>query len=286
MRHVNCSLLHATMLALLLGVAPLAPAESAPAPAASQLALHSTEAIGTQTVEYADGDVVLEGYLARPGKTPHDAKLPAVLIVHQWTGVSDHERDVARRLAELGYVALAVDIYGKGVRPTGGDAASKEAGKYRGDRALFRRRLLAGVETIRQQPGVDPDRVAAIGYCFGGTGVLELARTGVDVRGVVSFHGGIDSPTPADGANIKAKVLLLHGASDPFVKPEDIAAVHKELTDHKIDWQMVYYGNQVHSFTDKKAQGNNRLDPVRYDAATDARSWQAMRAFLEEVLAP
>lgn len=283
MRRATASWRGLLLLAALVAAVPAVGAESTPAPATTQ---QSTQAIGTQTLEYKDGDVTLEGYLARPGKTPKDAKLPAVLIVHQWTGVSDHERDVAHRLAELGYVALAVDIYGQGVRPTFGDAAAAEAGKYRGDRALFRRRLLAGVETIRQQPGVDPTRVAAIGYCFGGTGVLELARTGVDVRGVVSFHGGIDSPTPADGAAIKAKVLMLHGASDPFVKPEDIAAVHKELTDHKVDWQMVYYGNQVHSFTDKETARYNMPDAVRYDAATEARSWQAMRAFLEEVLAP
>lgn len=277
-------LLWPSLLAVLLvaSVSPVLAESPAPAVAAEQV----TDPVGTQTIEYADGQTTLEGFIARPGKMAKDAKAPAVLIVHQWTGVSDHEREVAKKLAGMGYIAMAVDVYGKGVRPAFGDAASREASKYKGDRALFRQRLLAAVETIRQQPGVDTGKVAAIGYCFGGAGVLELARTGIDVRGVVSFHGGIDAPTPANGARIKAKVLILHGASDPFVKAEDIAAVHKELTDAKVDWQMVSYGNQVHSFTDKGTEKYAMPDAVRYDAATSARAWEDMSDFLAEVFAP
>lgn len=280
-------LCRAALMAALMAATPLPVPAQVPSSAggpAMVATMASDAAVATEVITYKDGETTLEGFLARPANAPAGAKLPAVMIVHQWKGLSDHERDAARRLAAMGYIAFAADIYGQGVRPQSSKDAGAEAGKYRGDRALYRRRLLAGVETVRQIPGVDPTRVAAIGYCFGGTGMLELARTGIDLRGVVSFHGGIDSPTPADGANIKAKVLILHGASDALVKPEDIAAVQKELTDNKVDWQMVYYGNQVHSFTDKGATDPASAAMVRFDAVTERRSWEAMSDFLAEVL--
>jgi dienelactone hydrolase len=240
-----------------------------------------------RAIEYRDGNVVLEGFLAydESKARPGSGRAPGVLIIHQWLGLTENERMRARMLAELGYVAFAADIYGKEGRPRDRGEAPQAAGKYKGDRQLFRRRLLLGLEELRRQPGVDPSRIAGIGYCFGGTGALELARTGADLRGVVSFHGGLDSPNPEDGKKIKAKVLVLHGAADPFVPQKDIEAFKKELDDAKVDWQMVYYAGAVHAFTQKEA-GNDPSKGAAYDARADRRSWSALRTFFDEVLAP
>jgi dienelactone hydrolase len=179
-------------------------------------------------------------------------------------------------------VAFACDIYGKGIRPTAMPDAVAQAGKYKGDRALLRKRVNAGLETLLKQEGVDKKRVAAIGYCFGGTSVLELARSGADVSGVVSFHGGLSSPTPEDAKNIKAKVLALHGADDPNVPPAEVAAFEKEMRDAKVDWQLVAYGGAVHSFTDKSA-GNDNSKGAAYNEKADRRSWEAMKDLFAEI---
>lgn len=234
----------------------------------------------TQTVEYRDGDQVLEGYLAYDAAK--SGKRPAVLIVHDWSGVGPFVKQRAEQLARLGYVAFAADIYGKGVRPTSPEAAGAQAGKYKQDRALFRSRLKAGYQAMLGQRQTDPARTAAIGYCFGGTGVLELARSGADMKGVVSFHGGLDSPTPADGKNIKAKVLILHGAEDPFVPAEDIDAFLAEMRAANVDWQMNSYSGAVHSFTNPEA-GNDLSTGAAYNPRADRRSWAAMRQFLDEL---
>lgn len=236
-----------------------------------------------KAVPYTQGSTELEGWLAVPKNI--GGKLPGILVIHDWMGVVDYAKSRTEQLASLGYVTFAADIYGKTVRPDGPKAAAEQAGIYKGDRALFRQRLLAGLEELKKQPNVDPDRIAAIGYCFGGTGVLELARAGADVKGVVSFHGGLDSPTPDDGKNIKAKVLILHGADDPFVKPEGIAAMIAEFNAAKVDWQMTSYSGAVHSFT-QRAAGDDNSKGAAYNADADRRSWQAMRNFLTEVLTP
>lgn len=233
--------------------------------------------VQTSNVEYKDGDTVLEGFLAYDDAI--EGARPGILIIHQWTGVSDHEREVAKKLAKKGYVAFAADIYGKGIRPESGPDAAKVAGQYRtdGDRSDFRRRLNVGLEELKSNKRVDATKTAAIGYCFGGTGVLELARSGADVNGVISFHGGLDSPNPEDGKNIKAKVLVLHGADDPLIAKEDFDAFVKEMQDSGADWQFVMYGNAVHSFTDKDADS----DAARYDETADRRSWRAMNDFFD-----
>lgn len=236
----------------------------------------------TQTIEYRDGDQLLQGYLAYDAAK--SGKRPAVLIVHDWTGVGPYVKQRAEQLARLGYVAFAVDIYGKGVRPASPEAAGAQAGKYKQDRALFRSRLKAGYQAMLEQRQTDPARTAAIGYCFGGTGVLELARSGADIDGVVSFHGGLDSPAPADGKNIKAKVLILHGAEDPFVPVKDIDAFLTEMRAANVDWQMISYSGAVHSFTNPAA-GSDPSTGAAYNAAADRRSWGAMRQFLDELFA-
>ncbi len=232
-----------------------------------------------KTVEYKHGDVTLEGYLVYDKSIA--GQRPGVLVVHQWTGLSDYEKMRADQLAELGYLVFAADIYGQGVRPKV-PAAAAEAGKYKKDRELLRGRVNAGLDQLRKHELSDDKRLAAIGYYFGGTTVLELARSGADLAGVVSFHGGLDSPNPADGQKIKAKLLVLHGADDPFVKTADIAAFEKELRDAKVDWQLVSYGNAVHSFTQKSA-GNDHSKGAAYEARADRRSWEAMRAFFDEL---
>jgi len=238
--------------------------------------------VRSQLVEYKQGDTVLEGYLAYDDAAK--GKRPGILVVHAWMGLDDNAKHRADMLAGLGYVAFAADIYGKGVRPKDRDEAGKLAGKYKGDRALLRDRVNAALAELVKNPKVDAAKTAAIGYCFGGTTVLELARSGAAVSGVVSFHGGLDSPAPADGKNIKARVLVLHGAADPYEKPADLAAFQKELADAKVDWQLVQYGGAVHCFTDHGA-GSDPSQGCAYDPLADSRSWAAMRQFFDEIFA-
>lgn len=236
-------------------------------------------AIHTETVEYKQGDTTLEGYLAYDDtvKGPR----PGVLIVHQWMGLTPYEQHRAEMLASLGYVAFCADIYGKGVRPQNYKEAGAEATKYKTDRQLLRARVNAGLDTLKKNELVDPHRVAAIGYCFGGTTVLELARSGADLNGVVSFHGGLDSPTPADGKNIKCKVLVCHGADDPFEKAEDLAAFENELRNAGVDWRLIMYGGAVHAFTQPQADGS--LPGAKYNERADKRSWEDMKSFFNEL---
>ncbi len=233
-----------------------------------------------KTVEYRQGDAVLEGYLVYDSAGP--AKKPGVVVFHQWKGITDHERRRAEQLAQLGYVALAADIYGKGVRPPDPKAAGAESGKYRGNRPLLRARAQAAVAALRSQTNVRSDAIAAIGYCFGGGAALELARSGADVAGVVSFHGSLATPTPQDAKNIRGKVLVLHGADDPAAPRAEVLALQDELTAGGVDWQVVLYSGAVHSFTQVEA-GNDKSKGSAYDARADRRSWEAMKDFLNEL---
>lgn len=236
-------------------------------------------AIIEQPLEYKSGDVVCEGWQAYDDVVT--GPRPGVLIVHQWTGISDHEKEAARKLAALGYNVLVADIYGKGVRPQP-PAAGKEAGKYKADRALLRARANAGLEVLARDTRTDAAKLAATGYCFGGTTVLELARSGATLRGVVSFHGGLDSPNPADGKNIKARVLALHGADDPFVPAKDVAAFEAEMKSAGVDYRLVKYPGAVHSFT-HKAAGSDNAKGAAYNADADRDSWFQMEQFLKRV---
>ena len=237
-------------------------------------------AIIEKPLEYQSGDVVCEGWQAYDDAMP--SKRPGVLIVHQWTGISDHEKEAARKLAALGYNVLVADIYGKGVRPQP-PAAGKEAGKYKGNRLLLRSRVNAALGVLSRDARTDASKLAATGYCFGGTTVLELARSGAALKGVVSFHGGLDSPTPGDGKNIKAQVLALHGADDPFVPAKDVAAFEAEMKAAGVDYKLVKYPGAVHSFTHKEA-GSDNAKGAAYNADADRDSWLQLEQFLKTTL--
>ena len=233
----------------------------------------------TKTIEYQQGDTTLEGYLAYDDAFA--GKRPGVLVVHQWMGLTDYEENRAVMLANLGYVAFCADIYGKGIRPQNYKDAGAEATKYKTDRALLRRRVHAALAELKQSELVDTNRIAAIGYCFGGTTVIELARSGAALNGIVSFHGGLDSPAPADGKNIQCKVLVCHGADDPFEKPEDLTAFESEMRAANVDWRLILYGGAVHSFTQPMADGS--LLGAKYNERADKRSWQDMKQFFAEI---
>jgi dienelactone hydrolase len=240
-------------------------------------------AIHSEAVEYIEGDTTFEGWVAYDDATTD--KRPGILVVHQWMGLGQLEKQRAEALAALGYTAFAVDVYGKGVRPANPEAAAEEAAKYKKDRALYRARMNLGLKELLKQETVDPKRVGAVGYCFGGMGAVELGRSGADIAAIVSFHGALDSPNPGDGASIKAKVLALHGADDPLVKAGDLEAFCSEMRNAKVDWQLVSYGGAVHAFTDKGA-GDDNSKGTAYNERADRRSWEAMKTFLKEVFEP
>ena len=242
-------------------------------------ALPASAAVKTEVVEYLDGEQVCEGFLAYDDAAP--GRRPGVVVVHEWMGLGDHAKERAKALASLGYVAFAADIYGKGIRAKDYKEAGALAGKYKGDLPLLRSRARAAFDTLARNARVDAAKVFAIGYCFGGTTVLELARSGAPVAGVVSFHGNLGTKDPGDAKNVKGRVLVLHGAADPYVPPAEVAAFQKEMDDAKVDWQMVFYAGAVHSFTNPAA-GSDPAKGAAYDAKADRRSWEAMKAFLSE----
>ncbi len=234
----------------------------------------------TKTIDYQQGGDTLQGYLAYDDK--FTGKRPGVLVAHQWMGLTDYERERARMLAGMGYVAFALDVYGKGVRPKSREEAGKMSGSYKANRPLWRNRARAAVIALRKQPNVDVSRLAIIGYCFGGGTALELARSGADVKGFVSFHGSLDTPTPEDAGNIKGKVLILHGADDPYSPMKDVMALMAEMKAANVNYEVDLYGDTVHSFTEKDA-GNDNSSGAAYNAQSDARSWTRMKAFFSEI---
>ncbi len=246
----------------------------------SLFAVNVQAEVRTEVVEYKQGETVLEGYIAYDDAIK--GKRPGVLIVHEWMGVNNYVKKRAEQIVKLGYVAFAADIYGKGVRPKNRDEAAAESKKYKTDRQLMRNRVNAGLDVLKNHKLVDIKHTAAIGYCFGGTTVLELARSGADVNGVVSFHGGLDSLNPNDAKNIKGKVLALHGGDDPFVPAEQVAAFQDEMRKAGVDWNMVIYGGAVHSFTNPES-GNDNSKGAAYNEKADKRSWEDMKQFFSEI---
>ncbi len=239
-------------------------------------------AIHTERIDYKDEDVALEGYIAYDDKTP-DIR-PGILIVHEWTGLGPYAKRRAEQLAKLGYTAFAVDMYGKDVRPKNHEEAAKVSGIYRSDRQLMRKRIQAALAVFGLIPTVDAERIAAIGYCFGGTTVLELARSGAAILGVASFHGGLDTPNPADAKNIKARVIVFHGADDKFVTQEQVAAFESEMKAANADYKLIQYPGAVHSFTVPEA-GNDPSTGMAYNQKADEASWKELEKFLREIFA-
>ena len=230
-------------------------------------------------VEYKEGSTQLEGILVYDDAKTE--KRPGVMIAPNWMGLTDETDHKAEMIVALGYVAFEADPYGKGIHPKDQAEAGKLATALKTDRKTLRARMNAGLKVLQENSLVNISKLAAIGYCLGGTSVIELARSGAPLAAVVSFHGGLDSPTPADGKNIKAKVLALHGADDPFEKPEDLVAFEKEMRDSKVDWQLIKYGGAVHSFTDKSA-GSDNSKGAAYNERADRRAVSDMKTLFAE----
>lgn len=235
--------------------------------------------VQTKLVTYKDGDAECEGFMAWDANL--DGKRPVVLIVHDWMGRGENDAQRAREIASMGYLAFSLDVYGKDVRPKNRQEAAAAATKWRGgDKELFRKRLKAGMDAALAHESADADRVAAIGYCFGGSAVMQLARSGANLRGVIPFHGGYSLEPEGDAKNIKCKVLILHGADDKF---DGIVAIHKELKEAGVNYEIDLYGHAVHSFTNPYA-GNDPSTGNAYDAQADERSWERMKDFFWEML--
>ncbi|MFO0873834.1 MAG: dienelactone hydrolase family protein [Phycisphaerales bacterium] len=236
----------------------------------------------TETLDYRDGELVCEGFIAA-ADTAAGAKRPAVLVAHAWAGQDDFARDKARMLAQLGYVGFALDIYGKGRRGNSPQENSALMQPFVDDRRLIRRRLHAAVAAASAHRLVDPQRIAAIGFCFGGMCVLDLARSALPaVRGVVSFHGLLGAPGIAPQPPITAKVLVLHPYDDPMATPDHVRTLATELTQAKADWQIHMYGHTLHAFTNPQA--NDPGSGLRHDPKVARRAFASMEAFLAEAL--
>ena len=236
-------------------------------------------AITTKTLDYSADGITCEGYLALPEGAP--AKL--VLVAHAWGGQGDNERSKADRIAaELGYAAFCMDVYGKGKRGESVEECQALMTPLVEDRAKLQARLNAAVEFSKTIEGVDTSQRAAAGYCFGGLSVLDMARAGMDVAGVASFHGLFTAPDNLAGPKISAKVVVFHGWDDPMAEPDAVLGLAKEMSAAGADWQLHAYGNTMHAFTTEGA--NNPDFGTVYDATADTRSWASLKLFLEEVL--
>jgi dienelactone hydrolase len=242
----------------------------------------SSAAVQSKDVKYKVGDTEYVGFVAYDDASKD--KRPGILIAPEWVGVNDYARGRAKQLAGLGYVAFVFDPYGGGKNAADAKQSAEWSTALKNDRPELRKRINAGLATLRQQDLVDGKKVAAIGYCFGGTTVLELARGGADVLGVVSFHGGLSTTMPAKPGEVTAKVLVCHGALDPFVPPEEVAKFEQEMGEAKVDWQLVKYADAVHSFTNPDAS-KRATQGVAYNEPADRRSWAAMRQFFGELFA-
>ena len=236
-------------------------------------------AIQEQLIEYQDGEAILEGFLAWDDAAT--GPRPGVLVSHAWAGRGEFECQKARDLAAKGYVGFALDLYGKGVLGGGPEENAGLMKPFLDDRAMLKRRMAQVIELVSGLDQVDSSKVAAMGFCFGGLCVLDLARSGADLRGVVSFHGLFNPPADVEAVPIKAKVLALHGWDDPMVPPDQVVALAKELTDAGADWQIHGYGQTMHAFTNPAA--NSPEMGTVYQADADRRSHQALWNFLDEL---
>ncbi|MCX7719297.1 MAG: dienelactone hydrolase family protein [Candidatus Sumerlaeaceae bacterium] len=239
-------------------------------------------AVQVEPVEYAAGGTKLKGYVAVDTATT--GKRPAVLVVHEWWGCNDYAKKRAAMLAELGYVGFALDMFGDGRVTTSTAQAAKWAGEIRANPRLARERFEAAMAKVKYHPLTDPDRVAAIGYCFGGSVCLDMARAGLPLAGVASFHGTLSTTAPATAGSVKARILVLHGDADPMVPDAQVKALEAEMKAAGADLKVVRYPGAVHSFTNPDA-GKAGIEGVAYNEAADKASWEELKAFLHSVFA-
>ena len=244
------------------------------------LAAPAAAAIKQEPMTYQHGGQTFRGTLVYDDAV--QGKRPGVLVVHEWMGLVPLTRQHAEKVAKMGYVVLAADMYGNGKTAKDTQEAGQLAGALRQDRPLMRARAQAALDALRKHPRVDGEKLAAMGFCFGGGVALELARSGAPLRGTVSFHGNLDTPNPADARNIKGQVLVLHGADDPFVPAEQVSAFETEMRNAKVDWQLNSYGGAVHSFTNPQA-GNDPSKGSAYNEKAATRSFEALDAFLKRI---
>ena len=236
--------------------------------------------IQTQNVTYQDGDTELEGYLVWDDSI--NGKRPGVLLVHEWWGLNDYARKRAEMLAELGYVAFALDMYGKGKVTDHPDQAGEWSNEIAKNGAQWIQRAQSGLGILQASELVDSERMAAIGYCFGGSTVMQMAYAGANLDGVVSFHGALPLPPVGQSEPISSRMLIAHGNADAFIKPDHIAKFQNALEQVGADWQMVYYAGARHGFTNPDA-GNYGIDNLKYDEKADQRSWEHMQRFFDEL---
>jgi len=233
-----------------------------------------------KAINYTDGVQKLSGLAVGPANKSKSKG--GILILPAWKGIDQHSKNVALELSKLGYHVFIADIYGEGNYPKDAEGAGKMAGYYKSHIDAYRKRISLALEQL-VKTGAASSRIVAIGYCFGGTGVLEAARANFPVRGVVSFHGGLDRDTSKAIVPIKPEILVCHGADDPFVPSAQVASFQQEMRDARADWQMIYYANSVHAFTEPEA-GNDNSKGAAYNERADKRSWQHFMLFLKEVL--
>lgn len=230
-------------------------------------------------VAYKEGTAKLNGFASLPAK-PLKQK-PGILILPAWMGINNHAKEVANKLSGLGYYAFVADIYGEGNSPKTTKEAGERSGYYKNNPEAYQKRIQAAIDALVAS-GADKNNIVVIGYCFGGTGALEAARAGLNVKGVVSFHGGLGKDASRINGAVKPKVLALHGADDPYVPQKDIEGFQKEMKEGNADWQMVYYSGAVHAFTEKEA-GNDNSKGAAYNEKADRRSWEHFLLFLDEI---
>jgi len=260
----------------------MSPGVRALAPLLFVLPLAVQAAIKTETVSYEDGETALKGFLVYDDAVK--GRRPGIIVVHEWWGLNDYVKRRAELLAERGFVAFAVDMYGDDKVTEHAKDAKAWMTQITKNIAAWQQRALLGLDILKKHPLVDPDRTAAIGYCFGGATVMEMAYAGADLDGVVSFHGSLPPATTEQQKKIKAKVLVAHGAEDPFVPPERVLAFQRALDAAGADWQMVTYGGALHGFTNPEADAYG-MDGVKYDKEADRRSWALMQSFFKEIFA-
>ena len=237
-------------------------------------------AVVTKTISYEENGVSFQGYLAYDDTVK--GKRPGVLVVHEWWGLNDYAQKRARQLAGLGYVAFALDMYGKNKVTDHPDQAEKFMEEITANVDAWQKRALAGLAVLKKQSVTDSSRIAAIGYCFGGSTVQQLAYSGAEIRGIVSFHGSLVPPTKSAVKHTKAKILICHGAADPFTKPEALQTYLAAMNASGLNWEIILYGNAKHSFTNPGADKYG-MAALAYNPTTDRRSWENMKQFFNEI---